>query len=262
MAKIDNIISGDSTLRDYINGQFKYDKKQEVGIGGFTAYATVKERFNMSCAVPTVFLEDGTHVNDHIIRQPITLTIEGSVANVHIKPSRFIDEIITLQSTIGAITKYIPDRTAVQLSKVNALITNVSDAIDKIDSAIAAGRQLSDYIGRVESAELGNMEKFIVNMLSIYNSNRLISIDMPYHTFPNMCITSIEIERDNENNAIFFRLEAQEFRYVQSTYVIVTLNNNPATVMNGQTFGVEYKGVQEGRKIEGSTFSNLIGIKK
>jgi len=76
-------------IRDYINGQFENDGKdgEEVGIGGFTAFAQISEKFSRSAKVPTTFLEDGSHVNDHIIREPLTVSIEGNVSDVYAQPS-------------------------------------------------------------------------------------------------------------------------------------------------------------------------------
>ena len=72
------------SIRDYINGQFENDGKdgEEVGIGGFTAFAQVSEKFKSSASVPVTYLENGTHVNDHIIREPKTISIEGNVSDL------------------------------------------------------------------------------------------------------------------------------------------------------------------------------------
>jgi len=68
-----------SGIRDYINGQYEHDGKdgEEVGIGGFTAFAQIREKFKRSASVPVTYLENGTHVNDHIIREPKTISIEA-----------------------------------------------------------------------------------------------------------------------------------------------------------------------------------------
>ena len=57
-----------SGIRDYINGQFENDKDgEEVGIGGFTAFAQIREKFKRSASS-----------RSHILKTEPMLTITSS----------------------------------------------------------------------------------------------------------------------------------------------------------------------------------------
>ncbi len=91
-------------------------------------------------------------------------------------------------------------------------------------------------------------------------SNTLISIDMPYNRYDRMRITNLEIERDNENSAISFRLEAKQINFVKNIFIPVTPVKNPADNVNGQLDDTKDKGVQEGATVPHSFLSYLTGV--
>jgi hypothetical protein len=247
-----------STARDYIDGAFKDDKDAEVGIDGFTLLARVRDRTTQTADVPTTFLEDGTHVNDHIILNPITISIDGNVSDVHLKPSEAIAAIREAQNQVGVITQYLPSRTVSQISRISGLISDFTNAVDFVDSVVASAESLGGYLGN-EDPEQGNIKKFLANMDSIRNSKRLIEIGTEYKTYKNMVITSIEITKDNQENAISFTLEAQQFRFAVSLVAIAVPNPNPSSATNGQTGSETDKGIQDGENVLESAASQLKG---
>ena len=249
-----------SIIRDYIDGQFRNEKKEEIGIGGFTALARISEKTTRSSEVPVVYLEDGSPVSDHIIRKPLSIAIEGNVSDVHVKTSDLFYAIHRVQKTLGIITQYTLDSTTVQLSKISDISNDIINAVDKMDSEINAGQQLSGYLGLVKSAAGQNIKSFVDAMEAHFFSSTLISIDMPYNRYDRMRITNLEIERDNENSAISFRLEAKQINFVKNIFIPVTPVKNPAENIDGQLDDTEDKGVQEGATVPHSFLSYLTGV--
>jgi len=132
-------------IRDYISGQFKDgDDGEFVGIGGFTTSATVRERFSRSASVPTTYLENGDHINDHIIRNPLTLSIEGNVSDAFELPNPAIAALQEAQAQVGNITQYAPARTQAQLSRVSGIANDFISALDKVDALINRGKLHQD----------------------------------------------------------------------------------------------------------------------
>lgn len=245
-------------LRDYIDGQFADDEKEEVGIGGFTMVARIRDRVMRTASIPTAYLEDGSHVNDHIIRDPLMLSIEGNVSDLHLRPSPALAAIREAEATVGLITQYGPARTSTQISKVSGLVADVGSAIDRVDAALATIDRVGEAVGlRDESASKSNIEKFLDTMDGIYESGILINVDMPFRTYERMALTSMEITRDNQQNALAFNLEFQQFRFVETQFV--TAAPNPARGTGGQTAGESDKGAQEGEEVERSALTYLFG---
>ena len=241
--------------RKYINSIFDDDPTEAVGINGFKAFVRIKEKYSYESAVPNTYLEDGSFINEHIIRQPKILTIEGNVSDIYLQQSTAINQARRLEEGIGTISQYLPNRTTAQANKIAGIVASVSNAVDAVDAAINNATHLSEYLGLTNKTQVSNGQKFIDDMNSLYASDDLISIDMPYKTFENMKITLLEVSKTNEDKAINFTLEAQEVRYTDT--ISVEVAPKPSSELEGSTEGVTDKGVQEGEDPEQSSISTF-----
>jgi hypothetical protein len=248
-------------IRDFIDGQFKADEKEAVGIGGFLTAARVREKVTNTREIPVTFTEDGGHLNDHIIKNPITLSIEGEVSNVFRLPSPAVAALQQAQAQIGNITQYLPQRTQAQLSRVSGLAADLTGAIDRVDAILASGQQAANFLGFTGEEGKTNIERFIDEMDGHMNGYDLISIDMPFRTYQNMVITSLDYERNSQTDSLKFNIEAQEFRIAPSIFVELAAKN-PATGTNGRQTGEADKGAQEGAEVpESLATQTLRGIR-
>ena len=246
-------------IRDYINGQYKADAGgEEVGIGGFTAFARINEKFKRTATVPVTYMEEGSHVNDHIIRAPITLTIEGNVSDVFVQPSPPVGILQEAQAQVGNITQYAPSRTQAQLSRVSGLVNDFTNAIDKADALIATAQGAAKYLGMQDAEAQSNIESFLGTMEGLQASDKRIKISSSLGSFPNMYITSLEVTRDNQSKAISFNLEAQEIRFTQTISTKTSAAQNAAIATAGQTDGETDKGAQEGEEVDRSLLSSTL----
>ena len=115
-------------------------------------------------------------------------------------------------------------------------------------------------MGLVENAVGSNIKNFVDTMKALFLGNKTISIEMPYDTYDRMIITKLEIEKDNENNAISFRIEAQQINFVKNIFVPVTVVKAPADNVDGQLDNVEDKGVQDGEEVPYSFIDYLTRV--
>ena len=240
-------------IRDYLNGQFAGEPDTDaetVGIGGFTAFAQISEKFKRSAKVPTTFLEDGSHVNDHIIREPLTVSIEGNVSDLFVLPSEPAAILQEHQAQIGKITQYAPARTQAQLSRVSGLVNDFTSAMDKADALISSAQGAAKYLGNQDKEAQTNIESFLDAMKGLQATDKLIKISTSFKTYTDMYITSLEVTRDNQNRAINFTLEAQKVRIAQTLFTKTTAAQNAAIATAGQTDGETDKGAQEGEEVE------------
>jgi len=242
------------SIRDYLGSQFGSDEQEAVGINGFTTAARVRERVSRSASVPVTFLEDGTHINDHIIRNPLTLSIEGNVSDTFVMPNPAIAALQAAQSQVGNITQYAPARTQAQASRVSGLVNDFTNAVDRVDNFLDSSNRVAAYLGSQDKES--NIEKFIDTMQSLQEDDRLISIDMPFRTYEKMYITSLEITRTSETNSLDFTMELQQFRFADTIFASAVAASDPSSTTNGQTEGSKDKGVQEGAEVTQSLLSS------
>jgi hypothetical protein len=245
-------------IRDYLGGQFKNDSEEEdIGINGFTTAARVREIVKRSATIPVTFLENGTHINDHIIRDPLVLTIEGNVSDTFVLPNPAIAALQAAQTQVGSITQYAPARTQAQLSRVSGLANDFINAVDRVDSFLDASDRAAGYLGLQDDTAVSNIQKFIDDMEAAQASDQLISIDMPFKTYKQMYITSLETTRNNETNALDFVMELMQFQFAETLFADTGPAPDPSGNTNGQTEGSKDKGVQEGKEVPQSVLSSV-----
>lgn len=233
---------------------------EEVGIGGFTLLATVRRSFSLTSRAPVNYVEDGSNASDHIVLDPLVLTIEGNVSDIHIRPNPLIELQRRISSQIGVITKYLPLRTQSELSQINSIVNDATNAVRKVNAVIDDGRNAWEFFGNKDSESKGLVEQFIDFIESVHYGKQLINIEMPFRTHDNMRITSSTVDTDNQSNAISFAITAQKFRFFETELAELTDFFPAASIgIGGQDKGEKDKGTQTGEKQEQSLLSYLLG---
>lgn len=248
-----------ANITDYLNRRYDDTPKQRIGIGGFTALAIVEDKTTRTADIPATPVEDGSFVNDHVIINPVRLSIQGNVSDVYVESSPILDDLKRSQATVGAVTQYLPERTAAQTQQVNAIANDIADAIRAADAVLAAGQQVVRFFGNQDQGSKTNQEQFMDAMDSLYYGKQLISIDTKYRRYNNMVITSLEIRRDNQSNSTNFSIEATEFRFASTTFAELVAAPAPSEGTGGQLDAEAAKGTQEGTPIDSSLLFTVIG---
>jgi len=235
-------------IRDYINGRNKAlqgGADTEVGIGGFTLFAKVKDATDYTAKVPTQVLEDGTVATDHIINKPLTMTISGEVSDLHIRLAPPLPITIPSDSAVGQVTTLLPNRTQAQLNKIQSIGQSVMDAVDRADRLINIGRNAFNAFNPQATAK-PLREQFIDFIEPVYYGKQLISVDAAYRTHEDMAITSLSVSRDNQFEVIRFELSLQKVESVELIYTNVEqFYQAPAPATQASVAGETNQGAQE-----------------
>ena len=206
---IDNIVKG------YLYK--KKDEKQTVGIGGFNLDVRFDSSINFTMVAPENYVEDGSVINDHIINDPISITINGEVADIHLKP-KFDDFVL---ETV---------REKVQFKVINTVLTKqqqqkIQGVVDKISSVVKLVNKGFDIYNRFNNrnkpiSKVRTVQDDFFDFLeSNYINKRLITIEMPFRNYENMLITSLTITKDNSTNQkLKYSLSAKEIRFAEVAY--------------------------------------------
>ena len=243
-----------ASVREFLNRRQTETPKEAVGIGGFTAFARVRDTYELSADVPDVPVEDGSQVHDHIILKPVILTIEGNVSDVH---ARAIPETTERQiefATIGDFTsQYGLERTSAQLSRVAALENDINDAQRRAQGLVDAGQQITRLFGNRAVGSKGLQERFLDEMEGLYYGRQLFAIDMPNRRHDNMVITRLQINTDNQTGSTSFTLDVKQITLAELQFV----RTKAAPGTGGQLEDQADKGVQEGEEVEQSALSSI-----
>ena len=238
-------------IREYLESKLpaagQVDDLQEIGIGSFTAFVRVKEEWTKTNEVTDIFLEDGSTAHDHINVKPVTLTIDGQVADIFIRPFPPVQAYTRTMAELSSLAGFSPGRTATQLAKVSALVNTANDAISRVDDLIGRAGQAYDFFGN-KSPGTDPKQMFVDELVKLMDTRQAIQISMPHQNFQNMVITTGKITRDNTTNrAISFSITAKQIRYAKTLFSEVqALKKNPAPgETKEKTAEVKSKGVNK-----------------
>lgn len=251
-----NIVS--NFLNDELEGIGKLSDKQFIGIAGFNLYAAVRQGYIRSSSIPFVPLESGSVVADHIIKNPLIIDIEGTVADILDRPTLLEKAYIRALSEIGNINRYLPNWTAQQILKINTIINDTQNTIDKIDDYINSGEQIYDYFNSNNSGK-GTAEQFIDLMNGLHDTNQLIKVELPYKVYENMAIVNIQVVHPYEfTSGIEFRLTFMQIQFTQNLYADVSkYYKNPSESIQAQTSGENSKGINKTEDVPVSALYSL-----
>jgi len=245
-------------VSDYLNSKIGDTQKKEIGIGGFTALARVKDSTRFESEVPSSPLEDGSLVHDHIILKPMTVSIQGVVSDVFLRASPITKRFQQATTAIGDFSSmFAPVSTVSQISKMNELAVSALDAVNKMDALVAKGEQIYSLFGNRDSKSKSQQNLFIDYIEAIHNGRQIISIDMPYRTRVDMRITSFTAEYDNQANNTGFTIEAEKVNFAKVIYANIAAQS-PAHGTGGQLANKKDKGSQAGRPVSRSVLSWIV----
>jgi hypothetical protein len=228
---------------------------ERIGIGGFTFYASVNESASKTATVTANPVENGSTINDHIIKNATTITIEGEVANLYLEPRVLPTSIQEIFPPVGIIQNYLPERTQTQISQINGLISTVDDYISAADEAIEQGQQLYDFFTGKE-ADQTITAKFLEFFDNVYETNNVIDVECVDKIYNNMVITSFTINKANINNYTF-TISLQ--RIVEAETRLITLTKNADGDAKSQGAALTDKGTQQTKEVDQSFAASLLG---
>lgn len=199
-------------IRDFIKGrkQALASAETPVGLGGFRMFARVSDSTNYKASVPSTYLEDGSAAADHIVRDLLTLTINGEVTDDHIELAPVNETFAALDTVVGQISAFLPNRTQAQINRVRTIGQSVMDAVDKVDRVINIGRDAYNALSGAGATGKPLREQFVDFIESVYYGNQLIDVDAAYRTHSRMAITDLIINRDNERESLRFEITLQQ----------------------------------------------------
>lgn len=216
---------------------------EEVGIGGFTFYATVNDSTTYTTQAPTSVVEDGSYIGDHLINEPIKLSISGDVADIFIAavtPSKSDSRL----PTVGGTNSFRPGRTTSQQQMVARIIDTAADRRREINEQMTGGANVNKLTGNNSSSK-SYREQFIDFIETLHYGKQLVEISTPFRKHDNMAITGVTITRDNQRRALTFSLTAQKFRIAKTLFADVSqFYRKPAPQVKSQTAPTADKGAQ------------------
>lgn len=237
-----------------------------TGIAGFKFHIPQREQVTMSNEVTTHYVEDNTPVQDHIVRKPIQITLDGFQGDFFYSNHKIESALANVTPIMNLVEPFLP-----QLSNITSQIKN--KAINKIasqkENAISQNNLL---IGGVQSNEFNIVNKVInyknlfqifqdlykiksaqtrafIYLEALWKSQMLFTIETTWRRYENMVITNLKPMRDNNADITDFSVTFQEVRFTQT--LTTSANNTGRTSI--QKENIVKKGIDKGKEVSVET---------
>lgn len=227
----------------------RYNDKERIGIGNFTMFVSINETINKSATITSNPIENGSFINDHIIKNPISLNIEGEVADVYVSPAYVPANVDKIFPTVAEIRSYFPERTNIQISKINSLVNNIEDEVSKVNDII---NKTQNIYNKFTSSNDDITTEFLKFFDKVYEENLIIKVNCVNKIYENMAITDFSISKKNKTS-LAFTINLQQIVIVETIVNYV----NASSASKYQTSTLADKGSRQIRDVEQSTLSIL-----
>lgn len=247
---------------DYIgfDGRFKSDARSE-------------EKESGKSTIANFYVEDGSQVSDHIIRDAKQLTISGEVSDVFYQKNLLTNSFSQATDALGDISIYLPTTTSSQISKVNEYVNVSKNAKRRLDDFNQRYNKFGEYIGVATgndtlktltntetSSSKSTQAEFVAFIREYQHLGRLMKIEtIRFGTFENMAISSYSFSK-NEDDYMSYTIDFQQIRKTKTIVTPIKLIAKNATGKQAgiQTSDKQDKGVVQGTSKSASKTQSLL----
>jgi len=247
-----------STLNNIVN----VSDDENIGIGGLLLNSVTAETITKKQTLTTNPVESGVKVSDHIIKDPILLSVVAQVGDTDIDIDKGLNAINKrLLSALPNVTAFLPKRTATQLTKVSGLITQANDQINKIQSVLEKAGNIFDLFSKsVQEEPLQKQVSLYFDYL--FTSSQPIQIQTKHKIYNNMVLISLPEERSDQF-LTNFNLVFQQVTFAETQVLeVAKFFKKPSGQAAPQTSQKENGGKQQGEDVPKSLATTIIGLFK
>ena len=245
----------------------KKDENQTIGINGFLSDVQLKTDIAFTMLAPENYVEDGSAINDHIINDPIALSIVGEVADIKIKKefdpdfdTSAPDSYVKIASIFAVIGNPF---TAQQQQKIAKIDNKIRQAVNLFNTFTPSFQKVrkqgkSTFKGRT------TQDIFFDMVEQIFETKSLVTIEMPFRNYENMLITSLSISKDNiTNQKLSYSLTAKEVRFAEVAYAKADIyfdkpTAKPTSTTKAKTTAKKDNGVTDTKDVPASEVKSAL----
>lgn len=243
-----------------------------TGIAGFKFHLPEKEQVRMQSEITDYYTDNGQNVQDHIARQPITITLSGLQGEYFYSINQFEDKLALVVPTLKLVTEFLPKLSPATIQIKTAYNNNI-ETIKNKDKELLQNVGINTYY---DSVSLG--DKFSSGLKSIgvngvdlfklfqelyklksaqtraffyfqalWQSNQVFTVETTWKRYDNMVIQSLQPVRDNNADITEFTITFKQINFVQSVYTSVEAAAGRTKDQLSQKVN---KGVDKGEKVD------------
>ena len=218
-----NLNRGISNARDYVNDRFDalLSPNTAEGIGGFLFSVPKEEQIELVTDVTDHFTENNSFINDHVVNQPIRITLSGFIGELVFEaPSGIAGAAQLLQNRLETVEAYLGDRTPGAIQQAQEVIGQAQTAISTINQTLDRVQNVVGLLGSPFGTELTRQEEAYNELNGLRVARTPVTVRTPWAYFNSMIITSITFLQTEESQDISdITVTLKEFRVAETQTV-------------------------------------------
>lgn len=237
-------LSKSAGLLQELTGQPGRVQLVQDGVGCVLEFdACINEQHGREATVTTNPIESGSVVSDHIIVNPVTLSLTGVKSDTPL-----YDKDRFLRQTIGnAVTAFLPPLGVVTATSAYTYGQRAAALDDPANKPKSPSKQAYDTLMRLVAGDPSTTPPMLPQLISVLTA---------YARYPDMVIKSLSIPRDaGTSGQLVFTIQLQQIQVVSPQVVDVAKLKNPA-LGAGKKVNGELEA--EGKEIDNAVDTGLV----
>ena len=257
-------LKGEGSIKDFANGMLQnfIAIPEDYNFAGFEIKFLESVEIEARNSFSDIPLGIGTVITQHSTKEPIRITLQGSVYNITYDVSKIEQLAAKVQDKIGILNVYASDYVGPVLKKYNETKTAIQGGLSYVDTLVADGNSLAKSFNATTDIKKSNIFNVISQCLQLRNEVKIIEVKVlgvETSHFKRMVVESVNIDSkpSKTKDVANFRIVFKEYLEAKN-YDLKTIDNNKINrLIRYQTEPQNNKGLVNGVKEEASALYNL-----
>lgn len=226
-----------------------------TGIAGFKFNVPKQEQIKMESEITDHYLDDNSVVQDHIIKRPLTITLNGLQGEYFYSVNELSDTIAKIVPTLKLVNQFLPKLSAATMQAKNNWAKYQKQAKLNTDSSLYSKGQL--LWNTLNGLDLFQLYQNLIKLKSaqtraflffeaLWNSGAEFTVETSWKRYDNMVIQSLTPLRDNNADITDFTIT---FKQIRKTASLSRRLDASGRVVE-QSAPTSNKGVDKGKSVE------------
>lgn len=188
--------------------------KTALGINGFLFDIPREENLDLRTDVTDHFTENNSFINDHIVNQPVTVTLNGYQGELIFEGLGGIaGGIQQLQNRLETVEAYAGESTPGAVQDAQRVLNQTQRAISTINQTVDRVQNVIGLLGGQQGQEQTRQERAYNELNGLRLARTPVTLQTPWAYFDSMIITSLRfVQTEETRDRSEISVSLKEFR--------------------------------------------------
>lgn len=207
--------------------------KSTRGISGWEFDLPNGEELHLSATASKSFVESGAFHDDHVVNEPIDVTLSGFIGEkIYKRTADFFGVTNVLKARLNDVSAFVGPQNAGAIQKATKTISSVQAKVNQINQQLDAAKNMVSFVGGVLSGTGVKTKQQLAfeKLFALWQSKQLCSVLTPWMYFENYLIVDVSVKQNGETDQFSdIVVKLQEYRFTALSYTRFnpTLFDNP-----------------------------------